>query len=102
MIINAGSDIDVMDVEFDMISGVTSNGKHVQMSASLPANLTELLNEVKQISTQCPNEDMGNILVTVLRKHKIWPALQVKKFFKNKNYDLEHILLVYNKLFYEK
>jgi len=90
MIINAGSDIDVMDVEFDMISGVTNNGKHVQMSASLPANLIELLNEVKQISAQCPNEDMGNILVTVLRKHKIWPALQVKKFFKNKNLILLH------------
>ena len=84
------SQIDVMDIEFDMISGVSSNGKPVQISASLPANLTELLHEVKQIHTQCPNEDMGNILIAVLRKHKIWPALQVKKFFKNKNLILLH------------
>jgi hypothetical protein len=73
-----------------MISGVTSNGKRVQISARMPTNLTELLQEVKQIYSQCPTEDMANILIAVLRKHKIWPALQVKKFFKNKNLVLLH------------
>jgi hypothetical protein len=85
-----GMDIDMNMIDIDMISGVTSNGKRVQISARMPANLTELLQEVKQIYSQCPTEDMANILIAVLRKHKIWPALQVKKFFKNKNLVLLH------------
>ena len=83
-------EIDMNTIDIDMMSGVTSNGKRVQISARMPANLTELLQEVKQIHSQCPTEDMANILIAVLRKHKIWPALQVKKFFKNKNLVLLH------------
>ena len=88
--IDCGMDIDMNDIDIDMISGVTSNGKRVQISARMPTNLTELLQEVKQIHSQCNTEDMANILIAVLRKHKIWPALQVKKFFKNKNLVLLH------------
>ena len=70
-------EIDMNTIDIDMMSGVTSNGKRVQISARLPTNLTELLQEVKQIHSQCPTEDMANILIAVLRKHKIWPARQV-------------------------
>lgn len=79
---------DSMDVETEMIAVAAS--KRMQVSTRIPSNLGELLQEVKYIHAQYASEDIANILITVLRKHKIWPALQVKKFFKNNNLVLLH------------
>lgn len=55
-----------------------------------PKNLHELLTEVKDVARSDTSVTMANALVNVLRKYHYWPALQVKKFFKEPNLVLLH------------
>jgi len=56
-----------------------------------PQNLQELLIEVQNNKDHPKVKgNLGNSLVYTLRKYKYWPALQVKKFFYNKNLVLLH------------
>jgi hypothetical protein len=62
----------------------------IAASTKMPANLCELIEEVKKESVGLPAPEVSNVLIAVIRKYKFWPALQVKKFFKNKNLVLLH------------
>ena len=84
----ANMDMDVVMDASDISSA--SINKRIQVSTHVPKNLSELLQEITRIQAQYKEEDPTNLLIAVLRKHKIWPALQVKKFFKNKNLVLLH------------
>jgi hypothetical protein len=55
-----------------------------------PTNISELIEEVKKESVGLSAPEVSNVLIATIRKYKFWPALQVKKFFKNKNLVLLH------------
>lgn len=55
-----------------------------------PSNITELLAEVESIRKLDGSLTGANALLQVIRKHHFWPALQVKKFFHEKNLVLLH------------
>lgn len=60
------------------------------MSAVKPASLDELLAVVMSEVEQTGSANAANILVSVLRRYRFWPALQVKKFFDGSNLTLLH------------
>ena len=60
------------------------------MAAVVPSNLNELLSEVTQVIQKEPETEPSNALVSVLRRHHFWPALQVKKFFDDSKLVLLH------------
>lgn len=60
------------------------------MAAVVPSNLNELLDEVTQVIQKEPENEPSNALVSVLRRHHFWPALQVKKFFDDSKLVLLH------------
>jgi hypothetical protein len=59
-------------------------------SSTHPSSIQELIDEIKAEGASNPSVELSNVLINVIRKHKFWPALQVKKFFKNKNLVLLH------------
>ena len=70
------------------IESVEPTVKVVPTAKAPPANLNDLLEEVcSQTQTQ---DNRANTLVSVLRRYKFWPALQVKKFFDGSRLTLLH------------
>lgn len=59
-------------------------------TAAVPATLNELLAEVAAEVAKGTVTSPANALVSVLRRHHFWPALQVKKFFDDSNLTLLH------------
>lgn len=55
-----------------------------------PKNLRDLLVEVQEVARNDEGTSKANALLKVLRKYHYWPALQVKKFFKEPNLVLLH------------
>ena len=53
----------------------------------IPSNITELIQSVK---SEISSENYAATLVYFLKKYRFWPALQVKKFYNNKNLVLLH------------
>lgn len=60
------------------------------MQTEAPKNLRDLLTEVGSVIRMNDDITGANALVSVLRKYHYWPALQVKKFFKEPNLVLLH------------
>ena len=60
------------------------------MSADAPKNLRDLLAEVQDVARNDDGLSKANALLKVLRTYHYWPALQVKKFFKEPNLVLLH------------
>lgn len=89
------SEVDLpMDIVYDAPSPVDNKPG---AATPPPSNISELLQVVRDtlslssLATESPNgNDVANVLIAVLRKHKFWPALQVKKFYSNKNLVLLH------------
>ena len=60
------------------------------MQTDAPKNIRELLAEVQDVSRTHDVSSKANALVDIIRKYHYWPALQVKKFFKEPNLVLLH------------
>lgn len=61
-----------------------------QTNMAAPKNLSELLSEVLIAAAEPESGDRANVLLAVLRKHRFWPALQMKKFFDKSGLVLLH------------
>lgn len=57
-------------------------------TSTTPENLHELIHEV--LSTPCDTGKRADVLLSVIRKHHFWPALQMKKFFDRSGLVLLH------------
>jgi len=82
-----------MDMDVEMQSSPVSNPEVATLST--PTTLPELLQELKSLIATHGNQngfiiEPANLLVGLIRKYKFWPALQVKKFYSNKNLVLLH------------
>jgi hypothetical protein len=66
----------------------------MQTTATMPKNVGELVQQVYEVYEGCKStevcETYANCLIKVLRKHHLWPAMQVKKFRDNDNLVLLH------------
>lgn len=56
--------------------------------STTPTNLRELIHEV--LSIPCEAGKQSDVLLSILRKHHFWPALQLKKFFDRSGLVLLH------------
>jgi len=80
-----------MEIDNDTIyyEGINNTNTQNTVSVSKPTNITELLLEVQTTIRDSGKKPLA-ALVSVLRKYKFWPALQVKKFYSNDNLLLLH------------
>ena len=69
--------IDAMDTQETTVNVPSST------PVSIPKNIHELLQEVNTVRST--GKPPIAALISVIKKYKFWPALQVKKFFDNEN-----------------
>lgn len=81
-------------MDFEMMSAHDVHEQSVhenkEVDPSAPSCLRELLSEVQALCERDGSLHGAQALLQVVRKHHFWPALQVKKFFTEKNLVLLH------------
>jgi hypothetical protein len=79
-----------MDIDMDTENTVNDELQMEEIKTTgVPKTLHELLSNVYENLVKTDG-NLANALIYTLRKYKYWPALQVKKFFTNKNLVLLH------------
>lgn len=79
------------DIRFYNIINISSSriDAKIQMTTEIPKNVSELVQQVYE-TYEVTGETYANCLIKVLRKHHLWPAMQVKKLKDNDNLVLLH------------